>query len=155
MRRHDFLPLFAILIFCATPHALNAQSSPAASSDFFESKIRPVLATNCYSCHAQSQLGGLRVDSFDALTKGGKRGTAIVPGDPDKSLLIQAVRQTDAELKMPMGGKLKDSEIADLAAWIKAGAVWPKPAVAPASAPADGKYRISAESRNFWSFQPL
>jgi hypothetical protein len=105
LRRHDFLPLFAILIICALPHALDAQSSPAASPDFFESKIRPVLATNCYSCHAQSQLGGLRVDSFDALTKGGKRGTAIVPGDPDKSLLIQAVRQTDAELKMPMGGK--------------------------------------------------
>jgi cytochrome c553 len=155
LRRHTLLLLVAILIVGATPHALEAQSSPAASADFFESKIRPVLATNCYSCHSQSQLGGLRVDSFDALAKGGKRGTAIVPGDPDKSLLIQAVRQTDAELKMPMGGKLKDSEIADLAAWVKAGAVWPEPAVAPSSAPSDGKYTISPESRNFWSFQPL
>ena len=59
------------------------------------------------------------------MLKGGSRGPAIVPGDPEKSLLIQAVRQTDPNLKMPMGGKLKDAEIADLVAWVKAGASWP------------------------------
>src|SRR5580700_2968351 len=102
-----------------------ATQSQADSPEFFETKIRPILANNCYNCHAASALGGLRLDSRDALLKGGARGTAIVAGDPDKSLLIQAVRQTDEKLKMPMGGKLKDSEIADLAAWVKAGAVWP------------------------------
>jgi cytochrome c553 len=136
-----------------------ASQSQADSPEFFETKIRPVLANNCYNCHAASALGGLRLDSREAMLKGGTRGAAIVPGDPDKSLLIQAVRQTDGKLKMPMGGKLKDPEIADLAAWVKAGAVWPANA-APLASPATankpaGKYTITAEQRNFWSFQPL
>ena len=128
----------------------------AQSPDFFELKIRPVLATNCYACHANSALGGLRLDSREAMLKGGKRGPAITPGDAEKSLLIQAVRQTDENLKMPQGGKLKDSEIADLAAWVKAGAVWPASA-APltTSTKSGGKYVIAPERRAFWSLQPL
>ncbi|MGH9782698.1 MAG: c-type cytochrome domain-containing protein, partial [Terriglobia bacterium] len=75
--------------------------------EFFEARIRPVLVNNCYSCHTGNKLGGLRVDSRSALLEGGKSGGAIVPGKPDASLLIQAVMQTDAKLKMPMaGGKL-------------------------------------------------
>src|SRR5262249_50006613 len=105
---------------------LNAQAPDAAAPDFFETRVRPILATNCYSCHTNSQLGDLRLDSAEAMLKGGSRGPAIVPGDPDKSLMITAVRQTDKDLKMPMGGKLKDAEVADLAAWVKAGAAWPK-----------------------------
>ncbi len=110
---------------------LHAQSTPAASPDYFELKIRPLLATNCYSCHTDSALGGLRLDSRDAMLKGGSRGPSLVPGDPDKSILIQAVRQTDPKLKMPMGSKLKDSEVEDLVAWVKAGAVWPQVAPLP------------------------
>ena len=105
---------------------LFAQSPDAASPDFFETKIRPILADNCYSCHTDSQLGNLRLDSAQAMLKGGSRGPAITPGDPDKSLLITAVRQTDPGLQMPLGGKLKDTQIADLTAWVKAGAAWPK-----------------------------
>src|SRR5215469_2144359 len=131
-----------------------AQTVDAGSPEFFESKVRPVLANSCFGCHSNSALGGLRLDSLDAMKKGGKRGTAIVPGDPEKSLLISAVKQSDAALKMPMGGKLKDSEIADLEAWVKAGAVWPKSAQ-PAATDSSGKYTISAERRAFWSFQPL
>jgi mono/diheme cytochrome c family protein len=127
--------------------------------EFFESKIRPVLATNCYSCHAASALGGLRVDSREAMLKGGARGPAIVAGDPDKSLLIQAVKQTEPNFKMPMSGaKLKDAEIADLAAWVKAGATWPATPPTTTSATTSskaGKYTITPEQRNFWSFQPL
>ena len=63
---------------------------------------------------------GLRLDSSEAMLKGGKRGAAIVPGDPDKSVLIKAILQTDPNLKMPMGSKLKPAEIADLNAWVKA-----------------------------------
>ena len=108
-----------------------AQAQPdAASPEFFESKIRPILASNCYGCHAESQLGGLRLDSPEAMAKGGKRGPAVVPGDPDKSILIQAVRQSDPNLKMPLGGRLEDNEISELTAWVKAGAIWPKSAVA-------------------------
>jgi hypothetical protein len=131
----------------------------ASSPEFFESKIRPILANNCYSCHAASALGGLRLDNRDGLMKGGARGASIVAGDPDKSLLIQAVKQTDPKFKMPMSGaKLKDTEIADLSAWVKAGATWPAAlvTVAPATTSSKaGKYTITAEQRNFWSFQPL
>src|SRR5882724_11885924 len=112
--------------------ALAATSAPE-SSDFFETRIRPVLVNNCFTCHAASQLGGLRMDSRDAILKGGKSGPAMAPGNPDKSLIIEAVRQTNPKLKMPMGGKLKDPEIQDLVAWVKAGANWPvtDKAVAP------------------------
>jgi hypothetical protein len=79
--------------------------------DFFETKIRPILATQCYSCHTSSKLGGLRLDSREALLSGGVSGPAITPGKPDESLLIRAVRQTEERLKMPMGGKLKPAEI--------------------------------------------
>jgi hypothetical protein len=140
-----------VLLSFGVVSAVNAQTRAASSPDFFESKIRPILATNCYSCHTDSQLGGLRVDSSEALLKGGGRGPAIVPGDPDKSLLISAVRQTDADLKMPMGGKLKPAEVADLAEWIKAGAVWSKSAAPVVAATAGKKYVISAERRQFWS----
>src|ERR1041385_4280689 len=122
---------------------LYAQSSPAASPEFFELKIRPVLAANCYSCHTGSELGDLRVDSREAMLKGGKRGAALKPGDPDGSLLIRAVKQTDPDLKMPMGGKLKPAEIDDLVAWVKAGAEWPKPAVPTNTTDAGGKYIIA------------
>jgi len=134
---------------------LNAQPA-AASPDYFELKIRPLLATNCYSCHTDSALGGLRLDSREAMLKGGSRGTSLVPGDPDKSVLIQAVRQTDPKLKMPMGGKLKAAEIEDLAAWVKAGATWPKSsAPLTTSAKTNGKYVISPERKAFWSLLPL
>src|SRR5580700_9535917 len=122
------------LIACAT--VVLAASPAPHSADFFESRIRPVLANNCFTCHAASALGGLRLDSRESILKGGKSGTAVVPGDPDKSLLIEAVRQTNPKLKMPMGGKLKDQEIEDLAAWVKAGAKWPvsaTPVVSPKS----------------------
>jgi len=132
---------------------LRGQSTPAASPDYFELKIRPLLATNCYSCHTDSALGGLRLDSRESMLKGGSRGPSLVAGDPDKSILIQAVRQTDPKLKMPMGGKLKDSEVADLAAWVKAGAAWPQ-APAPITT-TSGKYVISPERKAFWSLLPL
>src|SRR5216117_3688574 len=94
------------------------------SAEYFEASVRPVLAASCYECHTDQRMGGLRVDSRDALLKGGRTGPAIVPGDPDKSLMIQALRQTGT-LKMPKGGHLKPEEIDALAAWIKAGADWP------------------------------
>ncbi len=137
-----------------TPFSLFAQTPAAASPDFFENKVRPILANRCFECHTDSALGGLRLDSAAALMKGGDRGVAVVPGDPDNSLLIKAVRQTDPGLKMPLGGKLEDSEIATLAAWIKAGAVWPKASAATAPT-TTGKYVISPERRAFWSFKPL
>jgi len=140
-------------LILAPANVLRAQTPNAASPDFFESKIRPILANNCFSCHTNSKLGDLRLDSSEAMLKGGTRGPAITPGDPDKSLLISAVLQTDPDLKMPMGGKLKDTEVADLAAWVKAGAVWPKTAMPTTTA--SGKYIIAPERKKFWSLLPL
>jgi mono/diheme cytochrome c family protein len=130
-----------------------AQPTPAAGTpEFFENKIRPILADSCFGCHTSSALGGLRLDSLEAMKKGGKRGPALVAGDLENSLLIKAIRQTDPDLKMPSGGKLKPAQIADLEAWVKAGAVWP--ADASSAAPRrDGV--LSEERRKFWSLLPL
>src|SRR5215471_15706538 len=94
-------------------------------TEFFEKNVRPVLTENCVSCHGNGAAGGLRLDSREAALKGGKSGPSIVPGDPDKSLLMAAVRHTGA-LKMPLGGdKLTDAKVQALASWIKDGAAWP------------------------------
>lgn len=127
---------------------------PPGSPEFFESRIRPILAGNCYGCHTNSKLGGLRVDSREALLAGGATGPAIVPGNPGKSLLIAAVAQS-GELKMPKGSKLKKEDIDDLTAWVSAGAVWPATQKPLASEAKNGEYTITKEQRAFWSFQPL
>src|SRR6187200_1164266 len=102
--------IFLALSSLATASVVSAQSSPATSPDFFEEKIRPVLIKNCYSCHTTSQMSGLRLDSPDGMAKGGKRGAAVVPGNPGSSLLLTAIKQTDPGLKMPVGSKLTDAE---------------------------------------------
>src|SRR4051812_18847158 len=152
---------------------LEARQAPApaaqtTSADYFETRVRPVLAANCYDCHTDERMGGLRVDSRESLLKGGRSGPAIVPGDPEQSLLIAAVRQT-GKLKMPKGGQLTPEEITALVDWVKAGAVWgasapvATPSGAPAAtaqpaaaaAPSAPRYTIKPEQRAFWSFQPL
>src|SRR5262249_61821748 len=111
------------------------QPPPEATAPlaFFEKKIRPILVDNCYNCHSANtnSKGGLRVDDRNGLVTGGGRGPAIVPGQPDKSLLMQAVRHTHAKIKMPLppAKRLNDEQIADLGKGIKEGAAWPKPRV--------------------------
>src|SRR5712691_4417825 len=148
-----------IILFLATALAASAQQANE-KIEFFESRIRPVLANNCFACHTENKLGGLRVDSRVALLNGGKSGPAIVLGHPEDSLLMKAVSQTDPKLKMPMGGnKLKDNEIADLKYWIQTmAAFWPTEDAKPtteAPAPEKTKFTIRPEQRKFWSFQPL
>jgi hypothetical protein len=146
-------PIFVAVLSVSA--ALPAVAQDAATVDFFETRVRPVLAASCYSCHSSAPLGGLRLDSADGMTKGGSHGPAVVPGDPEKSLLIKAVMHTDPKLKMPMGGsKLKDTEIADLTAWVKGGAIWPKTTVAAVTS-SNGAYVIPAERKQFWSLVPL
>src|SRR5690242_3093467 len=102
--------------------------APAGDAEtFFETKVRSVLAGTCQRCHGERKAGnGLRVDSREALLEGGDSGPAVVPGDPDRSLLIQAVRHTHAKLKMPPGKRLPESVVNDLSAWVKQGAAWPQ-----------------------------
>lgn len=150
--RAPALSFTSALLFTA---ALPAQE--AASPDFFENKVRPVLAANCYTCHSKTAVSGLRVDSRDALLKGGNGGPAIVPGKPEESLLIKAISHVDPKLKMPMGNKLQPAEIAAITDWVRAGALWPASAT-PASkpAPAPGAVEtVEPEARNWWSFRPL
>src|SRR5581483_10664875 len=88
------------LLAISAVRAVATPSDPASTPEFFETKIRPVLANNCYSCHTTSAMGGLRLDSRESMMKGASRGAAVVPGDPDKSVLVTAIRQTDENLKM-------------------------------------------------------
>jgi hypothetical protein len=121
-------------------------------TDFFEAKVRPVLVEHCYKCHsaeAKKQQGGLHLDTRDALRAGGDNGPAVVPGKPDESRLVKAVRYTDPDLQMPPKGKLPDAAIADLEKWVALGAPDPRGASATSKAPG------IEDGRTFWSFQRL
>ena len=122
--------------------------------DFFENKVRPILATHCYECHGDSSTSGLRLDTREGFETGGKRGQVVVPGDPDKSLIIQAIRQTGT-LKMPKGGKLADDEVATLVAWVQKGAVWPVASSTAITSVTAKSGTITDQQREFWSFKPL
>ena len=118
------LSRYALLLFLAA--AVGVSSAWGADEiEFFESKIRPLLASNCYTCHTDARSGGLRVDSRGALLRGGHSGPAIEVGNPAKSLLIQAVSHTHERLRMPPTGQLESHEIDDLKQWIRGGANWP------------------------------
>jgi hypothetical protein len=133
-------------------------TSPASSEDlaFFEKKIRPVLAENCYKCHSSestSMKGGLLLDSRDGIRKGGNSGPAVIPGDAQHSLLIEAIRYENKELQMPPqkhGGRLPDHAIRDLERWVQMGA----PDSRENTQPMAGGINLE-EGRKHWSFQPL
>ena len=126
--------------------------------EFFEQKIRPVLAENCYQCHSEEQgkaKGGLTLDARGGWEKGGESGPAIVPGNVDQSPLFKAVSYKDEDLQMPpksKGGKLSDQQIADLAAWIKMGAPDPRKEAAKGSSKLSG---LNDKARQHWAFQPV
>ena len=119
-------------------------------TEFFETKIRPVLVEQCLSCHGEKkQSGGLRLDTRQATLKGGDTGPALVAGKPAESLIIKAIKQ-DGELKMPPKGKLSASVVADLSKWIETGATDPRDGAAQIASGIDW-----VKGRQFWSFQPV
>jgi hypothetical protein len=127
----------------------------AEGVQFFEAKIRPVLVAHCGKCHSSSAeklRGGLRLDTREGLRLGGDSGPVIVPGRPEESLLLGAIRYRDEDLQMPPKGKLPDAVIADFEVWIKMGA--PDPRTASASATAGRPSADFAKGREFWSFRP-
>ena len=135
-------------LLCVAP--LSAADDPAGVA-FFEQKIRPVLADNCYECHsaqAKKLKGGLYLDSKAGWEKGGDSGKAvIVPGKPDESLLLRTVLHTEPDMEMPpKKPKLPAAVLADLTAWIRMGA--PDPRV---QATAEAK----RADKSWWSLQPL
>ena len=132
-----------------------ARAAPPDPAAFFEKNVRPVLAERCWGCHGpEKQKGGLRLDSRAAIVTGGEQGPAIVPGKPDESLLVTALRH-DGQLRMPPKNKLPEAEIAALTEWVKMGAPWPAAQVAP-TAPAKVVDRtFTAEEKAFWAFQSV
>ncbi len=150
-----------LVLGCAAPTF--GAPTPAASSDagieFFEARIRPLLVKNCYECHsgqAKKLEGKLRLDSRDALRRGGESGPAIVPGDPQGSLLVRALRYEDHE--MPPKGKLAPSAIADVEHWVKIGAPDPRDRADSdaAAAPTAKTRQIDfAAARKHWAYQPV
>jgi hypothetical protein len=138
--------------------ALAGAAEPAigpADRAFFEAKVRPILVEKCYSCHsagAKVVRGGLLLDTRAGWEKGGDLGPAVVPGNPDESTLVQAVRWDDDALKMPPKGKLAEAEVAALEDWVRRGA--PDPRTGPAPARAERTIDLE-EGRKHWAFRPL
>ncbi len=138
--------LLAAIGWGATAPTCLGEEPPAEALRFFETKIRPIFAEHCQKCHGpEKQWSSFRLDSREAILRGGDFGTAVVPGKPDEGLLLSAVRQTDPDLMMPPKGKLTDAQIADLETWIRQGAHFPA--------------EIATKSRfrdpQHWSFQKV
>src|SRR5437660_8112189 len=155
LRRHwHWLGL--LLMAAAGRSVLFGAGEPApANGAAIEKQARAILQTNCYRCHshqAGKSKGGLMVDSLASMRKGGTTGPAVMPGQPDKSLLYKAILHEDPELKMPRGGKLSDADIAVLRSWIKAGAPWTE---APVKTGVRVPGQITEEDRRYWAFQPV
>lgn len=131
-----------------------AQEIPAAQLSFFESKIRPVLIEHCYKCHSadsEELKGNLALDTSAALLAGGDSGPGIVPGKPDESPLIEALRYDG--LEMPPAGRLPDQVVRDFEKWVQMGAPDPRSGSAP-TRPAEHGIDLEA-GRRFWAFQPF
>ena len=143
------LAAFAIFVF-----ALPAFADEAASLELFEDHVRPTLVDQCIRCHGEKkQRGGLRLDSAEALLQGGDSGPAVIPGDPDASLLVQAIRYDNVELEMPPRGRLAARTIAAIEKWVRLGAHDPRTSSGSES-PKPTSPSVEA-GRSFWSFQPI
>ncbi|HEV3438578.1 MAG TPA: PSD1 and planctomycete cytochrome C domain-containing protein [Gemmata sp.] len=137
-----------------TPASAIAQD--AAAVEFFEKKVRPLLTEHCLKCHGapgEKVRAKLKVTDRAALLAGGETGPSLVPGNPEKSLLIEAVKY-DGDLKMPPKGKLTDTQIADLTKWVKDGAVWPETAAGTTGTKPNGPLFTEAQKK-YWAFQPI
>jgi hypothetical protein len=150
-----FGPGLAVVIAGLVAAPACAKDPPREPVEFFEKKVRPVLAEHCFACHSAAKgkkKGGLLLDTREASLQGGDTGPAIVPGEPEKSLLIRAIRQTDPDLKMPPKNPLTAAQVADIAEWIRRGAIWPAGGTT-STARVPGK--ITDEDRKWWAFQPV
>jgi cytochrome c553 len=134
----------ALLVLGAWLLVATASTAHATmDEEFFEQRIRPVLADVCFRCHGDTKAaGGLRVDSRESLLRGGDSGPAIVPGKPAESLLVRAIQHADDVSAMPVDGALESKQIEAIVSWIAAGALWPA---------ATARF----ESAKHWAFAPV
>ena len=140
------------LALAGVPRSLAATT--AEQLEFFETKVRPLLAENCYACHSakiEIPFAGLRLDSREAILQGGDSGPAIVPGSPAQSLVVKALQ--GEPVLMPPGGRLPDAATKTLAEWIRMGAPWPEEHI-PAEEEAGG-FDLAKRKRSHWAWQPV
>ena len=147
--------LYSILFFVCS----NAGAAEPTSADLehFEKNVRPILIEQCFKCHSaesKNPKGGLRVDARAHLLAGGDSGPSIVPGSPEKSRLIEAVKYGNPDLLMPPKAKLNDGQIRDLERWVKAGAPWPKEANAIVEGPRN-EFDLIKRKADHWVWKPI
>src|SRR6266536_419129 len=144
-----------LLVFLSTLASAFAAEPTKVQLELFENKIRPIFAENCYKCHSPAKgkiKGGLELDWKGGWERGGENGPVILPGDPEQSPLIKAVRYIDPDLQMPpKGDKLSEAQISDLVAWVKMGA--PDPRTTRPAAAIAGEY--GGNSKDHWAFKPV
>ena len=154
---------YRILFFLVPFHLLGLsliESSTAAGFEgveFFEQKIRPVLVERCYQCHSatsQKLKGGLHLDSRQGALKGGDTRPAVVPGQAEKSLLIEAIRYENPDLQMPPKKKLPDDVVSDFVSWVKQGAPWPEE-IAQTNAAKVAVFNLEQRRQQHWSWHPI
>ncbi len=131
------------------------ESTPTVRAlEFFEKDVRPLLVKHCYECHAKDDVdGGLNLDSKAGVLKGGDSGAVVVAEEPDKSLLIEAVRYQNRDLQMPPKGQLSEAEIAIFEKWVRLGVPDSRTEIQEGGARPTGM--TIEDGRNFWSFKPV
>lgn len=142
--------LSAVVLLGAS--SVRANDRDPAKEKFFEAQVRPLLVAKCVKCHGDAkQKGGLRLDTRDGFLDGGESGAVVAPGDPKKSLLIEAINFES--LEMPPDGKLSADEILILTKWVSDGAYWPSEGTVLGKS--RGGKGISDEDKKWWAFQPI
>jgi hypothetical protein len=142
-----------LFISVVTTNVVADELSPQ-QEQFFEQKVRPVLAEHCWKCHGPSkQESELRLDSAAGMNRGGASGEKLIGGEPGQSYLLKVVRH-EGDIKMPPEAKLSDDQIASLSDWIFQGAFWPKSSATPSNdlTAAD---RVAVHRREHWAYQPV
>ena len=133
-----------------------AHGANPADLAFFETKVRPILATHCYKCHGPTkQKSNLRWDHIDFALKGGERGPALVPGEPVKSRMITAINYKDRELRMPPKNRLSKADIATLTEWVRRGAPWPDEPQPAAGEGTSERFDLEKRKQSHWSWRPI
>ena len=153
--RGGFMTGLVLALLVAISRASFAAEPTPADLEFFEKEIRPLLVEHCLQCHSPEKKvrGGLRLDHPEGWLKGGDSGPAVVPGNVDDSLLIEAIRFTNDDMQMPPKGKLSAESIALLEDWVKRGAPAPKSTASPTAKAAPAVLDL-VKAREFWSYRP-
>ncbi|MEM6472496.1 MAG: DUF1549 domain-containing protein, partial [Planctomycetota bacterium] len=149
-------PAIVLVLITFTWLGMNPVLAADARQEFFENEVRPLLVKHCYDCHGEGEVeAGLQLDSKAAWQKGGDSGAAIIPGDPEGSLLIEAVRYTEDIIPgMPPDSRLSDAEIETLTRWIADGAFDPRTEPVSHSG-ATESFSVSERRQEHWSWQPM